>query len=139
MSQILEQISLQSDLIRYPYKTANLLSHKYFNTLRSLLDKHGPFKRKNIPRHATTGLLNSDILKAKRFKRKCERAWHQEHSARNRSRYRAAINHYNFLFERSKCNHFSNIVAANPKALWNCSKRFYTGLLLLFHQTVQIK
>ena len=83
---------LKSDLIRCPYKTASLLSHQYFNTLRSLLDKHAPMKKKNIPRHAETGFMNCDILKAKRLKRKYERAWSRENSASNRSRYRAAIN-----------------------------------------------
>ena len=46
--------------------------------------------------------------------------------ASNCSRYQAAINHYNFLLEKSKCNHYSNIVAenqGNPKALWNCFKK----------------
>ena len=117
---------LKSDLIRCPYKTASLLSHQYFNTLRSLLDKHAPIMKKNIPRHAETGFMNCDILKAKRLKRKYERAWRHENSASNRSRYRAAINHYNFLLEKSKCNHYSNIVAenqGNPKALWNCFKK----------------
>ena len=117
---------LKSDLIRWPYKTASLLSHQYFNTLRSLLDKHAPIMKKNIQRHAETGFMNCDILKAKRLKRKYERAWHRENSASNRSRYRAAINHYNFLLEKSKCNHYSNIVAenqGNPKALWNCFKK----------------
>ena len=111
---------LKFDLIRCPYKTASLLSHQYFNTLRSLLDKHAPIMKKNIPRHAETGFINCDILKAKRLKRKYERAWRRENSASNRSRYRAAINHYNFLLEKSKCNHYSNIVAenqGNPKAL----------------------
>ena len=56
---------LKSDLIRCPYKTASLLSHQYFNTLRSPLDKHIPIKKKIIPRHAETGLMNCDILKAK--------------------------------------------------------------------------
>ena len=117
---------LKSDLIRCPYKTASLLSHQYFNILRSLLDKHAPMKKKNIPRHAETGFMNCDILKAKRLKRKYERAWCRENSARNHSRYQAAINHYNFLLEKSKCNHYSNIVAenqGNPKALWNCFKK----------------
>ena len=116
----------KSDLIRCPYKTASLLSHQYFNTLRSLLEKHVPIMKKNIPRHAETGFMNYDILKAKRLKRKYERAWRRENSASNRSRYRAAINHYHFLLEKSKCNHYSNIVAenqGNPKALWNCFKK----------------
>ena len=67
--------------------------------------------------------MNCDIFKAKRLKRKYER---REISARNRSRYRAAINHYNFLLEKSKCNYYSNIVAenqGNPKALRNCFKK----------------
>ena len=57
---------------------------------------------------------------------KYERAWRRENSASNRSRYRAAIYHYNFLLEKSKCNHYSTIVAenqGNPKALWNCFKK----------------
>ena len=37
---------LKSDLIRCPYKTASLLSHQYFNTLRNLLDKHARIKKK---------------------------------------------------------------------------------------------
>ena len=56
---------LNSDLIRCPYKTTSLLSHQYFNTLRSLLDKHAPIMKKNILRHAETGFMNCDILKAK--------------------------------------------------------------------------
>ena len=106
---------LQSDHIRCPHKTASLLSHQYFNTLRSLLDKHAPIKRKNIPRHAETGIMNSDILKAKYSRGSVSR-----HGARkNRSRYWAAINHHNFLLI-SKYNHYSNIVAenkGNPKKL----------------------
>ena len=53
-------------------------------------------------------------------------AWRHENSTSNRSRYRAPINHYNFLLEKSKCNHYSNIVAekqGNPKTLWNCFKK----------------
>ena len=115
---------LKSDLIRCPYKTASLLSHQYFNTLRSLLDKHTPIVKKNIPRHAETGFMVTSLRQ--NDSRKYERAWHHENSASNRSRYRAAINHYNFLLEKSKCNHYSNIVAenqGNPKALWNCFKK----------------
>ena len=51
---------LKSDLIRCLHKTANLLSHQYFNTLRSLLDKPAPIKKKNILRHADTGFMNCD-------------------------------------------------------------------------------
>ena len=53
---------LKPNLIRWPYKTATLLSHQYFNILRSLLDKHAPIIKKNIPRHAETGFMNYDII-----------------------------------------------------------------------------
>ena len=71
---------MESDLIKCPYKTDSLLSHQYFNTLRGLLDKHAPIEKKNILRHAETGFMNCDILKAKRLKRKLERAWRCENS-----------------------------------------------------------
>ena len=45
---------LKSDLIRCPYKNASILSHQYFNTLRCLLDKHVPIKKRNILRHVET-------------------------------------------------------------------------------------
>ena len=41
--------------------------------------------KKNIQRHAETGFMNCDILKAKRLKRKYERAWRRVNSASNRS------------------------------------------------------
>ena len=92
---------LNSDLIKHPHRTASLLSHQYFNTLRSILDKHAPIKRKIAPVHPDKGFVNSDILSAKRLKRKCERVWRSNNSAINRRRYRAAVNRYNFLLEQS--------------------------------------
>ena len=63
---------LNSDLIKHPHTTASLLSHQYFNTLRNILDKHAPIKRKMAPSHPDKGFVNSDILSAKRLKRNCE-------------------------------------------------------------------
>ena len=78
---------LNSDLIKHPYTTAGLLSHQYFNTLRNIVDKHAPIKRKMAPSHPDKGFVNSDILSAKRLKSKCQRVWHSNNSAINRSRY----------------------------------------------------
>ena len=130
---------LKSDLIRCQYKTS---SHQYFNILRSLLDKHTPIKKKNISRHAETGFMNCDILKAKRLKKKYEWAWRRENSASNRSRYRAAS------ITMISCLRSPNAIII--PTLWlkikeilslcgTVSKRFYTGRLLLFCKTAQIK
>ena len=64
-----------SHLIQAPYKTASLLSHQYFHTLRNLLDKHTPVHERNTPQHANKGFINNKILAAKRCKRKLEREW----------------------------------------------------------------
>ena len=52
--------------------------------------------------------------------------WRRNNSAINRSRYRAAVNRYNFLLEVSRQRHYSAVIAennGNPKALWNTFKK----------------
>ena len=115
--------TLNSDLIKHPHTTSSLLSHQYFNTLRNILDKHAPFRRKMALSHSDKGFVNSDILSAKC---KCERVWRSNNSAVNRNRYRAAVNLYNFLLEQSRRRHYSTVIAennGNPKALWNTFKK----------------
>ena len=64
-----------SELVQAPYKTASLLSHQYFQTLRKILDKHAPVHEHKTPQHVNKWFINSDILAAKRSKRKFERKW----------------------------------------------------------------
>ena len=59
---------VNSDLIKRPNKTASLLSHQYFNTLRNILDRHTPINRKKVPLHPDKSFMNSDILSAKHLK-----------------------------------------------------------------------
>ena len=59
-----------SELIQVPYKTATLLSHRYFHTLRNLLDKHSPIHERKTPQYVNKGFINSEILAAKRRKSK---------------------------------------------------------------------
>ena len=108
---------VNSDLIKHPHTTASLLSHQYFNTLRNILDKHAPIKRKMAPLHPDKGFVNSDILSAMCLKLKCERVWHSNNSAINRSRYQAAVNRYNLLWNSQDAG------TINPKALWNTFKK----------------
>ena len=91
-----------SELIQAPYKTTSLLSHQYFHTLRNLLDKHASIHECKTPQHVNKVFINSDILVAKRLKRKLEREWRRDNSAINHSRYKAALNHFNRLLECAK-------------------------------------
>ena len=133
---------LKSDLIRCPYKTASLLSHQYFNTLRNLLDKHAQIKMKSIPRHAETGFMNCDSLKAKQLKRKCERAWYCENSASNHSNTMPQSITIIFCLRSPNAIIIPTLWLKTKAILRLCGivkKRFYTGPLLLFYQITQIK
>ena len=122
--------------------TASLLSHQYFNTLRSLLDKHAPIMKKNIPRHAETGFMNCDILKAKRLKRKYEWAWRREKSpvivadtGLQSTTIISCLRSPNAIIIPTLWLKTKEI----PRLCGTGSKRSYTGPLLLFYQTTQIK
>ena len=115
-----------SELIQAPYNTASLLSHHYFHTLRNLLDKHAPEHERKTPQHVKKGFIDSEILAAKSCKCKLEREWRRDNSAINRSRYRAAVNHFNRLLECAKTKYYSNMVRKNEdnlKAVWNSIKK----------------
>ena len=97
-----------------------------YYTLRNILDKHAPVHECKTPQHVNKGFINSEILAAKRRKRKLEREWRRDNSAINRSRYRAAVNHFNCLVECAKTKYYSDMVTKNednPKALWNSIKK----------------
>ena len=110
-----------SELIQTLYKTASLLSYQYFYTLRNVLDKHAPIHKCKTSQYVNKGFINSEILTAKRCKRKPEREWRRDNSAINHiHRYRAAMNHFNCLLECSKTKSYSNMIRKteyNPKAL----------------------
>ena len=113
-----------SEIIQAPYKTTSLLSHQYFHTLRSLLDKHTPIHERKTPQHVNKGFINSEILAAKRSKCKLKREWRRDNSAINRSRYRVAVNHFNCLLECVKTKYYSNMVRENEdNPMWKSIKK----------------
>ena len=94
--------------------------------LRNILDKHAPVHERYTPQHVNKWFINSEILAAKRRKRKLETEWRRDNSAINRSRYGAAVNHFNHLVECAKTKYYSDMVRENednPKALWNSIKK----------------
>ena len=122
---------LKSDLIRCPYKTASLLSHQYFNTLRSLLDKHAPIMKKNIPRHAETGFMNCDILKAKRLKRKYD----SNIVAENQGNSKALWNCFKKILHRSSVAVLPDYT--NKTDLANTFCKFFYDKILKIRSTLQ--
>ena len=125
-----------SELIQAPYKTASLLSHQYFHTLRNLLDKHAPIHERKTPQHVNKGFINSKILAAKRCKLE------RDNPAINCSRYRASVNHFNCLLECAKTKYYGSMVRENednPKALWNAIKKVLhrsPKIVLPYHTTI---
>ena len=87
-----------------------------------------------VPLHPDKGFMNSDILSAKCLKRQYEHVWHRDNSALNCSRYRAAVNCYNFVLKECRHRYYSTVIAennGNPKALWNTFKK-------ILHKSVTI-
>ena len=83
---------------------------------------HAHIHECKTPQHFNKGFIKSKFLAAKIHKRKLERERRKDNSAINRSRYRAAVNHFNHLLECAKTKYSSNIVRENennPKGLWN--------------------
>lgn len=78
MSRFKRDLS-QVDLCSYKYDELlnpgylDMLLHDYDNKLRDFLDRHAPLKRKTVKVRTMVPWYNSDILEAKRQRRKVER------------------------------------------------------------------
>ena len=115
------------ELIQAAYKTASLLSHQYFHTLRNLLDKHAPIHECKTPQNVNKGFIDSEIWAAKRHKCNLERQWGRDNSAINHSRYRATVKHFNPSL---------NVQKPNTTVTWLGKMRITLYGLVEFHKKV---
>ena len=129
---------LQSDHIR----TASLLRHQYFNTLRSLLDKHAPIKRKKY-----TKTYRDWVHEQQHSQGKMTQEEMSVYGAMKTLPEIVADTRLQSIITISclrgpNVNSTPTLLLKIKEILRLCgivSKIFYTGPLLLFYQTVQIK
>ena len=80
----------------------------YNNSFGKTYDTMCPMKRKQIVVHENVKWFNSELLKAKRLRRKMENRWRRAKSAQARASYNKARNDYNTLIEKTKRKFYNN-------------------------------
>ena len=115
-----ELFSKDADLSEFSVED---LFSKYDSTLRCLLDKHLPVRkvRKRIEFEPLTPWFDSDYIKAKRNKRRLERAYHRTGLVVDRVRWTKAIRDMHTLFSTKERAYWEAKIAAaasNSKKRW---------------------
>ena len=101
--------------------TVEDLFSKYDSTLRCLLDKHSPVRKVRKRIEPLTPWFDSDCIKAKRNKRRLERAYHRTGHVVDRVRWTKAIRDMHTLFSSKERAYWEAKVAAaasNSKKQW---------------------
>ena len=73
----------------------------YNNTLRLLLDRHAPIMSKKVLFRPTVPWINSDIINAKRQRRKAERKWRTTRCQSDLILFKKSRNYVTFLINKA--------------------------------------
>ena len=120
-----------SQLIINSSTTIPELLSPFYDTVRSLLDKHVPLITKTTSRLRFNPLMTSDILLLKAHRRKLERIYIQSYSPIYFFKLRSASNKYHKLITSTKRSFDSNLIlksASKSRLLW----KTITSLLYRF-------
>ena len=110
-----------SQLITNPPTILPALLFSFYDTLRSLLDKHAPAITKTTSRSRSNPWMTSDLLLLKTHCRKLERINIQSHSLKDIFKLPSATNKYHKLITSAKSSFNSNLIlksASNTRLLW---------------------
>ena len=97
----------------------------YNNTLRLLLDRHAPIMSKKVLFRLKVPWINSDIIKAKRQRRKAERKWVTTRCQSALILFKKSRNYVTFLMNKARQDYYSDLIsnASNDlKHLFKVSK-----------------
>ena len=97
----------------------------YNNTLRLLLDRHAPIMSKKVLFRPKVPWINSDIIKAKRQRRKAERKWRTTRCQSDLILFKKSRNYVTFLMNKARQDYCSDIISNNSndlKRLFKVSK-----------------
>ena len=90
---------------------SNCYTEKYRNVFSSNYNKRCPKIQKNIKIRDSAKWFNSDLLEAKRVRRKMEDKWKRSKTDENWLCYTNARNKYNYMVEKAKKNHYNTLFA----------------------------
>ena len=101
------------------------LVSQFNNTLRALLDRHAPVKRKHIHARPYAPWLTDVIGHAKRKKRKAERRWRASRSPLDLALFRSQRNHVTYLMNKARREYYTNFIdeiSDDQRKLFKASK-----------------
>ena len=89
----------------------------YNNTLRLLLDRHAPIMSKKVLFRPKIPWINSDIIKAKRQRRKAERKWRTTRCQSDLILFKKSRNYVTFLMNKARQDYYSDLISNNSNDL----------------------
>lgn len=105
-----KQDIIDSDLYQHSWDNLDELVSQFNNTLRALLDRYAPVKRKHIHARPYAPWLTDEIRRAKRKKRKAERRWRASRSPLNLALFRSQRNHVTYLMNKARREYYTDFI-----------------------------
>ena len=93
------------------------LVDRYNNTLRLLSDRHAPIMLKKVLLRFNVHWMNSDIIEAKRQRRKAERKWRTTKCQSDLILFQKNSNYVTFLMNKARQDYYSDLISNNSNDL----------------------
>ena len=120
-----ERDIIESDLFLHPSDNLEELVLQFHDTLRALLDRHAPVKRKQIRARPSAPWMTDEIRYAKRKKRKAERRWRASKTPTNLALFRSQRNRVTYLMNKARQEYYRNFIddiSNDQRKLFKASK-----------------
>ena len=98
---------------------------QFHDTLRALLDRHVPDKRKQIHARPSAPWMTDEIMYAKRKKRRAERRWRASKTPTNLALFRSQRNRVTYLMNKDRQEYYRSFIddiSNDQRKLFKASK-----------------
>ena len=115
-----------SDLCNIASNDCNEVAELYNNYMRSILDRHAPMTSKRVLARPSAPWMSSNIIEAKRQRRKAERKWRSSKCQSDLAGFKRKRNHVTFLMNEARRVYYIILIAENShdqKHLFKVSKK----------------
>ena len=102
-----------SDLCNITSNDCNEVAELYNNCMRSILDRHAPMTSKRVFARPSAPWMSSNIIEAKRQRRKAERKWRSSKCQSDLAGFKRKRNHVTFLMNEARRVYYSTLIAEN--------------------------
>ena len=112
-------------LLNTPKRLADLVGC-FGTTLKSIIDRHAPWRKKTMSQRAQAPWLSDEIRSVKRFRRIAERNWRSTKSESDRRSFKLLRNKAVFLMNKSRCEFYTDFISNisdNQRKLFAATKK----------------